>query len=225
MRPRPKRGVDEVEQALGEPVGKLYVENHFKPEAKARMDALMHNLLAAFKRGHRRARVDVAGHQGPGAGQAREVHGEDRLSRSVARLLVARSQARRSQSATPAALRSSSLRRHGHAARQAGRALALGHHAADGQRVLQRHQQRDHVPGRHPAAAVLRSRCRRCDQLRRDRRGDRPRDQPRLRRPGPQVGRRRQPARLVDAGRREEVRGARQPSSARSSSPTRRCRA
>ena len=49
--PRWKRGVTEVEQALGEPVGRLYVEQHFKPEAKARMDALIQNLLAAFKVG------------------------------------------------------------------------------------------------------------------------------------------------------------------------------
>ena len=51
QQPRWRRGVTEVEQALGEPVGKLYVEKHFKPEAKARMDALIRNLLAAFKVG------------------------------------------------------------------------------------------------------------------------------------------------------------------------------
>jgi len=49
--PRWKRGVTEVEQALGEPVGRLYIEKHFKPEAKARMDALIQNLLAAFRVG------------------------------------------------------------------------------------------------------------------------------------------------------------------------------
>jgi len=49
--PRWKRGVTEVEQALGEPVGRLYIEQHFKPEAKARMDALIQNLLAAFRVG------------------------------------------------------------------------------------------------------------------------------------------------------------------------------
>jgi putative endopeptidase len=43
-----KRAVNDVEQALGEPVGRLYIEKHFKPEAKARMDALIKNLLAAF---------------------------------------------------------------------------------------------------------------------------------------------------------------------------------
>jgi putative endopeptidase len=51
MRPRPKRGIQEVEGALGEPLGRLYVERHFKPEAKARMDQLVKNLLAAFKVG------------------------------------------------------------------------------------------------------------------------------------------------------------------------------
>ena len=64
---------------------------------------------------------------------------------------------------------------------------------------------------------------RRRGELRRDRRGDRPRDQPRLRRSGPQVRRRRQPARLVDAGRREGVRGARRRSSARSTTRSLRC--
>ncbi|HET9986159.1 MAG TPA: M13-type metalloendopeptidase [Longimicrobiales bacterium] len=51
MRPRWKRGVDEVEGALGEAAGKLYVERNFKPEAKARMDALVRNLLAAYRAG------------------------------------------------------------------------------------------------------------------------------------------------------------------------------
>ena len=46
-----RRGVTQVEQVLGEPVGRLYIERHFKPEAKARMDALIRNLLAAFKEG------------------------------------------------------------------------------------------------------------------------------------------------------------------------------
>ncbi|HEX7029638.1 MAG TPA: M13 family metallopeptidase [Gammaproteobacteria bacterium] len=47
-RPRWKRGVDVVESALGEVVGKLYVEKHFSPEAKARMVEMVDNLLATF---------------------------------------------------------------------------------------------------------------------------------------------------------------------------------
>jgi putative endopeptidase len=48
QQPRWRRGVTETEQALGEPVGRIYIEKHFKPEAKARMDALIRNLRAAF---------------------------------------------------------------------------------------------------------------------------------------------------------------------------------
>jgi putative endopeptidase len=50
-RPRWKRGVTTVEAAVGEPVGRLYIDQHFKPEAKARVDELVRNLLAAFKVG------------------------------------------------------------------------------------------------------------------------------------------------------------------------------
>jgi len=51
MAVRWKRGVDGVERILDEPAGKLYVARYFKPEAKARMDALVKNLLAAYKVG------------------------------------------------------------------------------------------------------------------------------------------------------------------------------
>ncbi|MDQ6737555.1 MAG: M13 family metallopeptidase [Gemmatimonadota bacterium] len=46
-----KRGVDEVERILGEPAGKLYVAANFKPEAKARMDAMVNNLRKAYQVG------------------------------------------------------------------------------------------------------------------------------------------------------------------------------
>ena len=53
-KPRWERGVNLVAGrggfgALGDAVGKLYVEKHFKPEAKAKMDALVKNLLRAFE--------------------------------------------------------------------------------------------------------------------------------------------------------------------------------
>ena len=51
MSPRWKRGVSEVEGIMGEAAGKLYVKEYFKPEAKARMDALVKNILAAYKVG------------------------------------------------------------------------------------------------------------------------------------------------------------------------------
>ena len=80
---------------LGEAAGKLYVAQYFKPEAKARMDALVKNLLDAYTGRHRQPRVDEPRDQGAGEGQARALHGEDRLPRQAARLLDARDQARR----------------------------------------------------------------------------------------------------------------------------------
>ena len=50
-RPRWKRGVDAVDGALGEMVGKLYVERYFQDAAKQRMDELIENLRTAFRLG------------------------------------------------------------------------------------------------------------------------------------------------------------------------------
>ncbi|MFW0783068.1 M13 family metallopeptidase [Gordonia sp. CPCC 206044] len=50
IRDRWKRGVAFVEDAMGFAVGKLYVDKHFGPEAKARMDELIDNLVAAYRR-------------------------------------------------------------------------------------------------------------------------------------------------------------------------------
>ena len=43
-----KRGVDAVNGAMGEAVGKLYVAKYFPPEAKAKIDALVHDLLTSM---------------------------------------------------------------------------------------------------------------------------------------------------------------------------------
>ena len=47
--PRWKRGVEQTERALGEPIGRLYVAKYFTPDAKAHADTLVHNILAAYK--------------------------------------------------------------------------------------------------------------------------------------------------------------------------------
>ena len=49
QRERWKRGVSMVEGALGEAVGKLYVEQHFSPTAKSRMVELVANLVEAYR--------------------------------------------------------------------------------------------------------------------------------------------------------------------------------
>ncbi|MFJ6651946.1 M13 family metallopeptidase [Microbacterium sp. NPDC091313] len=49
-RERWKRGVSLVEAALGEAVGRVYVERHFPPAAKEAMDELVANLVEAYRR-------------------------------------------------------------------------------------------------------------------------------------------------------------------------------
>lgn len=48
QRERWKRGVDNTSTALGEAVGKIYVERYFTPEAKAQVQEMVKNILAAF---------------------------------------------------------------------------------------------------------------------------------------------------------------------------------
>lgn len=48
-RPRWKRAVAAVQGALGEAVGKLYVAKHFPPQAKARMDEMVKNVIEAYR--------------------------------------------------------------------------------------------------------------------------------------------------------------------------------
>ncbi|GGE80175.1 M13 family metallopeptidase [Massilia psychrophila] len=49
MQPRWKRAVGAVETSQGESLGKLYVAQHFPAERKVRMEAMVKNLLAAYK--------------------------------------------------------------------------------------------------------------------------------------------------------------------------------
>jgi predicted metalloendopeptidase len=48
LRPRWQRGVDFTNEALGEVVGKLYVERYFPAETKAKVQAMVGNLVKAF---------------------------------------------------------------------------------------------------------------------------------------------------------------------------------
>jgi len=49
QRERWKRGVSFVEGAMGEAVGKVYVQRHFPPAAKQQMDVLVANLVEAYR--------------------------------------------------------------------------------------------------------------------------------------------------------------------------------
>jgi len=49
IRERWKRAVSLVESTMGDAVGRLYVDRHFPPDAKGRMDVLVANLLEAYR--------------------------------------------------------------------------------------------------------------------------------------------------------------------------------
>ncbi len=49
IRDRWKRGVSLVESLIGDVVGKLYVQRHFPPDAKSRIDTLVDNLREAYR--------------------------------------------------------------------------------------------------------------------------------------------------------------------------------
>lgn len=49
MRSREQRAVNAVESVMGFAVGKAYVERHFEPAARERMDQLVSNLMSAFE--------------------------------------------------------------------------------------------------------------------------------------------------------------------------------
>jgi putative endopeptidase len=49
QKPRWKKAVDGADQVIGELVGEQYVQRHFKPEAKARMETMIQNLIKGFE--------------------------------------------------------------------------------------------------------------------------------------------------------------------------------
>jgi putative endopeptidase len=60
MQPRWKRAIGTLDGLMGEALGRLYVEKHFPPAAKERMDQLVKNILAAY-----RERIEAVDWMGP----------------------------------------------------------------------------------------------------------------------------------------------------------------
>ena len=90
LRDRWKRGVSLVQGVLGEAVGKVYVDRHFPPAHKARMEELVANLVAAYRESI--SQLDWMGEEtrAKALDQARGLHPEDRVPGALARLLDAR---------------------------------------------------------------------------------------------------------------------------------------
>ena len=88
QRERWQRGVDVVNGGLGEAIGQVYVQRHFPPESKAKVERAHREPEGRLQGQHRDAGVDVAGDARQGAREAGHVPREDRLPRQVARLFV-----------------------------------------------------------------------------------------------------------------------------------------
>ena len=208
MKPRWKRCAETTDNQLGEALGKKYVEKYFPPEAKARTQAMVKNILLAMgdvirdldwmsdttkkKAQEKLASFNVkVGYPDKwkdyaGVTVSRDSYWDDVVSASRWNTDDGRKQVGKPVDRAP-----------------------LGHDAADIERLLQSVPQRDRVPGRHPAAAGLRRERNRCGELRRHRRGDRPRDFARLRRRRFAVRRHRRAQQLVDRTGQTEIHGAR----------------
>jgi putative endopeptidase len=77
QKPLWRRGVEACNGILGEIVGKLYVEKHFPPEAKARMEQLVSNLKVAFAK-----RIDGLDWMSP----ATKLQARDKLSKFTTKI-------------------------------------------------------------------------------------------------------------------------------------------
>jgi len=205
QRDRVKRAASFVESVMGEAVGREYVALYFPPDAKAKAEELVGDIKAAMK-----ARIERLDWMSPATKEKALIKmskfgvkiGYPTQWRDYSRLIVD------PQDLFGNASRSSRFEYERQVARLGQKVdkLEWGMTPPDGECLLRADKERDRIPCRHPAAAVLRSQrgCR--HKLWRDRRGHRPRDHARLRRPGTQKRRRWGPDRLVDARRREAVR-------------------
>ena len=198
--PRWKRCVAATDQALGMALGKIYVRDHFPPQAKERADRMVKNLVAAL----RDDLADVC----PGWARRRARRRSRSSTPSRRRSVIPTSGATTRRSRSPAAPTSATsspasvfdFRRDLAKVGKPVDRTDWEHDAADGQRVLQARPKRDRLSRRDPPAPVLRRGRGRRGQLRRHRRGHRPRDDARLRRRRAQVRRAGEPART--GGRR-----------------------
>ena len=159
---------------MGEAVGELYVKRTFSPDAKAQMVRLVENLRAAYKariaklpwmtEDTKKAALRKLETMNVKIGYPDRWRDYSTLEIKVGDAFGNRQRESAFQRARPCP------------PGQRRRPQRLGYGAANGQRLLQLELERDRVPGGHPAAAVLRPERGPRRELRRHRRGHRPRD-------------------------------------------------
>ena len=159
IQPRWKRCVRATDGMLGEALGQIYVKDYFPPEAKAAALEMVHNLMAAL-----REDITTLDWMSP------ETRKKAIEKLDAIQLKIGYPDKWRDYSAFKVdrgvflenARRGSEFDRQYRLVenRQAGGPQGMGDDSADGERLLQSHDQRDCVSGRDFAAAVLRSEAR-----------------------------------------------------------------
>ena len=156
IKPRWKRVVAKTDEELGESLGKLYVAEHFPPEAKARALEMVNNIKEALAdRIKTLDWMDEATKQEALKKLAAftvKIGYPDKW-RDYSLLKIDRSSYAQNVMRGDMFEIDRQLKKN----RQAGRPQRMGHDAAHGERLLQPEHERDRVPGRHHATAVLRS--------------------------------------------------------------------
>ncbi len=173
QRDRWKRAVDATNAALGDAVGQLYVKRYFPAAAKAKANAMVSNIRMALVK-----RIDALAWMSPQTRAKAKAkvagalcrHG---LSGEMARLWRTAHRERR-RAGQPAARGGRRLPLLDRASGQDGGPFGLEHGAADGECGEPPVAERAQLPGRDPAAALLRSGCAGGGELRRHRRDHRP---------------------------------------------------
>ena len=145
--------------AIGEALGKVYVEQYFAGDSKAKMLQMVNDIEDRHG-----PDIDQIDWMSPATkARAKEKlarrRRQDRLSRQVARLLQAHHRARRrpgqrSSAPTPSRTTASSTKS------ASPSTIRVGHDSAHRQRLLRRQHERHQLPRRNPAAALLRPHAR-----------------------------------------------------------------
>ena len=180
--PRWKRAVDFTTDILDRRRVEVYVAKYFPPESKAAMEKLVGNIIAAMGR-----RIDNLTWMAPET----KVKAKAKLAAFTPRIgypiAVARLQLHVRPRRPVRQCHAGQPVEHDFNIHKLGRPICRWEWGLTPMTVNAQANfdaGRDHLPGGHPAAAVLRSQCRPGGQLWRHRRGDRTRDEPSFRRPG-----------------------------------------
>lgn len=185
QQPRWKRAVDFTVDTLTDDVSQIYVAKYFPPESKAKMNALVDNVVAAM--GRRIEQLDWMEPQTKVKAKAKLAAFTSRVGypdqwHDYSSIAVSRDD-----------LFGNAVRRaewgNAWSVNKLGKPIYKWEWGIDPMTVnaTANFNRRDHLPGGHPPAALLRPQRRPCDQLWRNRRGHRSRDEPPVRRPGREI--------------------------------------